>query len=113
MKKVIAAIVAAFVLALTVTVAAPAQATTTTQAPSLTTRDYQFLALLRDQEPDFIGVSSKLLVRTAKNACKLLRTYEYDVYDLVDATIDNGLTEDQAYALIAASVVVYCPSFAP
>lgn len=58
--------------------------------------------------PEWRVIPQKTIGSVTRNMCDLMDE-GIDWYDLIDFTIDSGLTEDQALELFTVAVVVRCP----
>lgn len=99
MKKIIA-IVSALIIGGSVFVAAPAQA-----SPS---NDRMYVRILKSEAPELYGISSKKLIKSGELTCKYLRSGS-TIIEAIEVMEDAGLDQDTALALVAASVVFFCP----
>jgi len=87
---------------------APASAATNTCRPS--DKGCTMKWLLTTEHPYFSGVSKKQIQKLGKAACAALDSGASIIEILDVLTDDTGFTEDEATSILAASVVVYCPS---
>jgi hypothetical protein len=96
-KRLLAAVIAAAF----VVVAAPT-------AHASASDDRLFVKLLRKEAPAFRAIAPRELVAVAKETCAVM-DMGFTILDVVEIGTDSGFTEKQAIALVASSIVFYCP----
>lgn len=84
--------------------AAPAPA----PAPAPESDDETFIRILVGQDSSFATVPERDLIDVAGSICSLLDE-GFSASTLGEVAMDSGLSMQQAAALVAASIVVYCP----
>lgn len=84
--------------------AAPAPA----PVPEVDTDDETFIRILVGQDSAFATVPEQDLIDVAGSICSLLDE-GFSASTLGEVAMDSGLSMQQAAALVAASIVVYCP----
>jgi hypothetical protein len=92
--------------ALSLTLVAPAA---NAAAPTNAKKDKSYVSWVRSNSDDFDYTSRKQLVRTAKAACRALRSGATG-YELIEASLDSGISDDGIAALLSGAVVYYCPN---
>jgi len=62
--------------------------------------------------PEWRAVPQKIIGKLGRDMCELMDA-GIDWYDLIDFTVESGLTEKRALELFTATVVVVCPRHDP
>jgi len=99
MKK-LAALTTALLIGATLLLAPPANAGVK--------EDKAFYRITTNSAPALKALSRKELVKTAKLTCKFLRN-GFTLIDALDIMEESGLTRKESLAILAGSVVWYCP----
>lgn len=70
--------------------------------------DALFVKLVKKEAPELRGVSSRQLIKTAKETCSFLRA-GFTILEAVELAEEAGLSQNAGMSIVAGAIVFYCP----
>lgn len=70
--------------------------------------DALFVKLVKKEAPELKAVSSRQLIKTAKQTCSFLRS-GFTILEAVELAEEAGLSQNAGMSIVAGAIVFYCP----